>query len=75
MQREQWLLAGLMDRAANHKARTPPLDGGEDEDANTGTDTVPDDNDYIASPSNRPLPSIHQTCDLCTRASSCETVL
>ena len=43
-------LAGLIDRAANDWARTPPLDGGEDEDADTRTDAaVPDDNDDIAS--------------------------
>ena len=42
--REQRLLAGLTDRATNDLARTPHLDGREDEDADTGTDTtVPDD--------------------------------
>ena len=50
--REQWLLAGLKDRATNLWARTPPsVDGGEDEDADTGTDTsvLDDNNDDNAS--------------------------
>ena len=48
--REQWLLARLFDRTTNQWARTPPLDGGDNEVADTGTDTtVPDDNDDIAS--------------------------
>ena len=34
--REQWLLAGLTDSAASHWVRAPPLDGGDDEDADTG---------------------------------------
>ena len=42
--REHWLLAGLIDRAASHWIRPPPLDGGDDdEDADAGTDTtIPD---------------------------------
>ena len=50
--REQWLLAGLKDRATNLWARTPhSVDGGEDEDADSGTDTsvLDDDNDDNAS--------------------------
>ena len=36
--REQWLLAGLVDRTTNHRARAPLLDGGADDDAHIGTD-------------------------------------
>ena len=36
--REQWLLAGLRDRATNHWILPRPLDGGEDEDIGTGHD-------------------------------------
>ena len=43
--REQWLLAGLKDRAACHWTRAPPLDGGDDEDADTETDITAPDND------------------------------
>ena len=47
--RAEWLLAGIMDRAVNHLARAPPLDGGHDDgDADTGIDTViPDDDATI----------------------------
>ena len=31
--REQWLVAGLVDRTTNHCARGPPLDGSEADDA------------------------------------------
>ena len=57
---EQWFLAVLMDRATNHWSRTPPLDGGEDEDADTGTDTTvtDDDNDDIASFTSQQTPAI-----------------
>ena len=34
--REQWLLAGLVDRTTNHWAQALPLDGVGDEDADTG---------------------------------------
>ena len=49
--RAEWLLAGLIDTAASHWVRAPPLDGGDDEDADTRTDTTApdDDNDDIAS--------------------------
>ena len=48
---QQWLLAAVMDRAASHWVRAPPLVGGDEEDADTGTDTTApdDDNDDIAS--------------------------
>ena len=47
----QHVLAGLKDRATVHWVRAPPLDVGDDDDADTETDTtVPDDdNEYIAS--------------------------
>ena len=67
--REQLPLADLIDRATNHWIPTPPLDGGEDEDTDIGTDTtVPDDdNDDSAS-----LTCQHgyQTFDRYTRAPS-----
>ena len=44
--REEWLLAGLEDRALRHWARAPPLDRGySDDDADTGTDTTTPDDD------------------------------
>ena len=49
--KEQWLLAGVIDRATSHGIRAPPLVGREDEDTDIGTYTaVPDaDHDDIAS--------------------------
>ena len=50
--RERWLLAGLTDTAASHWVRTPPLDGGDDEHAGTGTGTTaPDDDKTTSAPS------------------------
>ena len=37
--RDQWLLAGLIDRATSHWARAPPLDGGDEDYFDDGTDT------------------------------------
>ena len=43
------VLVGLVDRTPNHWARASPLDGGEDEDADTGSDTtVLDYSDAVA---------------------------
>ena len=57
--RERWLRAGLLDRTTNHWARAPPLDGGEGDDADAGTDTtIPDDDDEIASFSNQETDTI-----------------
>ena len=57
-----------MERSTNHRTRTPPLDGGGNEDADIKTDaTVPDE------ASRQPL--IPQTCDLCTRGPSEEAAL
>ena len=41
----------LIDRATIHWFRAPPVDGGDDEDADAGTDTTTpdDDNEDIAS--------------------------
>ena len=49
--REERLLAGLIDRVTSHWIRAPPLDGGDDDDADTRTDTtIPDDdNEDITS--------------------------
>ena len=50
--RERWFLAGLTDTAASHWVRTPPLDGGDDEHAETGTGTTaPDDDKTTSAPS------------------------
>ena len=69
--RALWLLAGLIDRATSHWFRTFPLDGGDDEDADTGTDTTApdDDNGDIASFTSQLQPSRPQTCDRCARPS------
>ena len=38
--RAEWFLAGFIDRALSHWVRAPPLDGGgDDDDADTGTNT------------------------------------
>ena len=61
---------GLIDRAAGHLARAPPLDGGEDDHADAGTDTtvLGDDNDDIASfTSQQNTATIPQACNRCTR--------
>ena len=45
--------------ATNHWARAPLLDGSEDEDTDTGTDTtVPDDNEDISSFSRQQIATI-----------------
>ena len=70
--REQWPLAGLKDSTTNHYAGTPPLLGGEDKDADTGTDTtVPDDTDDIASFSSQQTTTIdvQNLCPLHSRPS------
>ena len=44
--RAEWLVAGPIDKALSHYVRAPPLDaGGDDEDADTGTDTATSDDD------------------------------
>ena len=60
--REQWPLAGLIDRAASHWIQAHPLDGGDDEDTDTGTDTTaPDnDNDDIASFTSQQTTAAHR---------------
>ena len=60
-EREQLLLAGLIDRAASHWIRAPLLDGGDDEDADTGTDTTApdDDNDDITSFTRQQITATH----------------
>ena len=72
--RADWLLAGLIDSVTIHWVRAPLLDGGDDEDADAGTDTtIPDDdNEDIASftSQNKPQPSRPQTCDRCLRVAS-----
>ena len=50
--RAEWLLAGLIDRVLSHWVRAPPLyGGGDDDDADRGTDTTTpvDDSEDIAS--------------------------
>ena len=49
--RAEWPLASFRDRATSHLVRAHPLDGGDDDDADTWNDTtVPDhDNEDIAS--------------------------
>ena len=47
--REQWLLAGLINRATSHWITAPPSDGGEDEGTDAGTDMTVPDNDEIVS--------------------------
>ena len=61
--REQWLLAGLIDKATSHWLRAGPLDGGDDEYTDTGTDTIApdDDNDDIASFTSQQPTAIHTT--------------
>ena len=59
--RDEWLLAGLIDRALNHWGAALPLDGGEDDDdADTGTDTTTPVNDGvdIASLASQPSSSL-----------------
>ena len=70
-EREQWPLAGLLDRAASHWFRAPSLDGGDDEDVVTRTDTTaPDDDndDTPPAPTSKLQPSRPRTCDRCSRA-------
>ena len=46
--RAEWLLAGIRDLALSHWVRALPLDGGDDEDAETSADTaIPDDDDDL----------------------------
>ena len=59
--REQWLQAGRTDRATGHRSRAHPLDGGDDEDTDIGTDTTAPDveNDDIASFTSQQTTAIH----------------
>ena len=59
--RPVWLLAGIIDTALSRWARAHPLDGGGDEDADTGADTAvldgDDDFDDIAPLASQPFTS------------------
>ena len=45
---------------SQHWIRAPPLDGGDDEDTDTGTDTTaPDDTNDIASFTSQQITAIH----------------
>ena len=61
--REQWLLARLIDRAVSHWVRAPPLDGGNDDEADTETDTTApnDDDDDITSLCSQPPAAVRVT--------------
>ena len=58
--RAEWLLASLTNRATSHWVRARLLDGGDDDDADTGTDTTApdDDNDDIVSFTNQQSPAL-----------------